>query len=244
MTATGLLCENSGPECAAGGVDRPVVRRARGAVGGSPPPLAFGMGSPISLRYRAQCIDLEHLPASPHPDDLLLPHLRGTQDSHQQVDQSQGFRSRAFPRGDVPPRVIDCVCGLDPVWRTHCLCRLGRRWLSDRTQFVLDGCRVIERGVQAPTIVEDFDEVEDRQSRTRSRRQRFAVDELQFQRCEPAFGYCVVPALSRTRQALSDLVARQQLLEVGRGVLGDPRSLWKISPGAGLRAAVAMRSAS
>jgi hypothetical protein len=68
------------------------------------------------------------------------------------------------------------------------------------------------------------------------------VEQLAFDRGEEGFGKGVVPALASTAEGQYDVVIAGQGGEGGGCVLAA-LSLWKITPGAGSRAARALASA-
>ena len=101
--------------------------------------------------------------------------------------------------------------------------------LSLLPAFVFDGCEVAECAVQPFAVVEDLDELEDGSASVGTRRPGLAVDELLFERREPALGHGVVPALTRSRQRLGDAVGPEELAELLRGVLGPAVGIKPIS---------------
>src|SRR5438128_5118740 len=105
--------------------------------------------------------------------------------------------------------------GRAPKRQTTTLCGWGdRAW---QTSFIFGRRAVRQRRVQALSVVEDFDEVEDRLPRLCPGRPDVAVHELDLQGRVERFDHCVVPDLPRSRQALPDPVCRQQLPKPRRG---------------------------
>ena len=94
---------------------------------------------------------------------------------------------------------------------------------------VLDGGEVAERGVQALTVVEDLDVLEDGPAGPVPAGPGPAVDQLVFEGREPALGYSVVPALPGPGEALDDPVGVKEGRELPGGVLAAPVGIKPIS---------------
>src|SRR5687768_15229052 len=76
--------------------------------------------------------------------------------------------------------------------------------------------------MDAATVVEDFDVLEDAAAGGGNGGHGGPVDEFSLEGGEEALGNGVVPALPGTAERLADMVPGQELAECGRGVLATP----------------------
>src|SRR5215471_19343783 len=116
-------------------------------------------------------------------------------------------------------------------------------YLLDLAGFLVFGGAAVAEGAVQPGAVVPADVFHNRPDGSSSGRPGLGVDELAFERGEKRLGKGVVPALAGPAVGQRHRIAAGQARELGGGVLGEPRSAWKITPGPGSRAATALASA-
>src|SRR5262249_38060776 len=107
--------------------------------------------------------------------------------------------------------------------------------------FEVSGAAVTQGAVQ-PGAVVPGDVLHDGAAGHSAGRPRLGVDQLALERAEKRLGDGVIPALTRAPGRQGDLAVPARAAQAAE-VYWQPRSEWKITPGAGSRAATALARA-